>query len=515
MADESDFVDPYDFSFEIRDEESARLPRNQSCTAYARQSRSDLTTGVGNNVIKSESPAEGYAEFFRLVARHRIQVFSELKFDLEQLAGRGTLGKGGTYIVHCGELLKPLAPDDESTASGALPLLSKCHDELFQCHRPIEVDNLKEGTVVVSKHINIEGRPTVPEPGDYLPSLIREALVLSHPTIREKMGLPSLFGFGIETLVADHSGHSQQFPIMLLEMGSGGNLEEWFRGMWRAKSSQRKRGLSMGREEVRFTGQIESKLVFSWKRKMHMASQLASALAALHEVGVVHGDVKATNVICCPLRPKDPRPHSENFLQLCDLGSCVILSDIAAGAKSTLLSYSPPWNAPESTSRLDRTGLVKTDVYSFGLLLARILLDGNHPFDEDYHIISGKQSAHDATWLSGLQKNDLVIEHVISQILKQFDTPTIVEDEAAPNKFFRVLRRGRDPGFDGCAYTESQRVIVKMLIGATLRSSPYERLGSMRRLAEFLGLAKTDSDEELVKYASIQSVYKPLLTVAD
>lgn len=515
MADESDFVDPYDFSFEIRDELSTRLSRNQSCTAYASQGRNDLTAGDGNNVKRNESPAEGYAEFFRLVARHKIQVFSELKFDLEQLAGRGTLGKGGTYIVHCGELLKPLAPDDESTASGALPLLSKCHDEVFRGHHPVDVDNLKDGTAVVSKHINIEGRPTVPEPGDYLPSLIREALVLSHLNIRKKMELPSLFGFGVETLVVDNSGSSQQFPIMLLEMGSGGNLEEWYRGMWRAKSSQRKRGLSMGREEVRFTGPIESKLVFSWKRKMRMASQLASALAALHEVGVVHGDVKATNVICCPLHPKDQRPHSENFLQLCDLGSCVILSDIAPGAKSTLLSHSPPWNAPESTSRLDRTGLIKTDVYSFGLLLARILLDGNHPFDEGYHIISGKRSAHDAVWLSGLQKDDLVVEHVISQILKNVDIPTIVEDEAAPSNFLRVLHRGRDPGFDGCAYTESQRVIVKLLIKATLRSSPHERLGNMGRLTEFLELATTDSDEELVKYSSIKSIYKPLLTIAD
>lgn len=110
MADESDFVDPYDFSFEIQDEISARLSRNQSCTAYASQSRSDLRAGDGNNVVKNESPAEGYAEFFRLMARHRIQVFSESKFDLEQLAGRGTLGKGGTYIVHCGELLRPPRP---------------------------------------------------------------------------------------------------------------------------------------------------------------------------------------------------------------------------------------------------------------------------------------------------------------------------------------------------------------------------------------------------------------------
>lgn len=60
-------------------------------------------------------------------------------------------------------------------------------------------------------------------------------------------------------------------------------------------------------------------------------------------------------------------------------------------AKYRLVGWSPPWNAPESDKLLSGKGLFQTDIYSFGLLFWRILLDGHNPFSLISLCISGSQ----------------------------------------------------------------------------------------------------------------------------
>jgi serine/threonine protein kinase len=100
-----------------------------------------------------------------------------------------------------------------------------------------------------------------------------------------------------------------------------------------------------------------------------IARQLAEALAAAHEAGVIHADVSASNVLV----------HGQNeTVKLVDFG----LAELRGGTKaqSDMIHGTPCYIAPE----LIRGQLAdeKSDQYSFGVLLFE-MLSGRPPFDHD------------------------------------------------------------------------------------------------------------------------------------
>ncbi|MEM1089694.1 MAG: tetratricopeptide repeat protein [Pseudomonadota bacterium] len=93
-----------------------------------------------------------------------------------------------------------------------------------------------------------------------------------------------------------------------------------------------------------------------------IASALASALSAVHEAGLVHGDVKGSNVIVEP-------------------GGRVILLDFGAAVdhrQGEALSAASPLSAAPETLAGD-PAIPESDVYSLGILLYRCLA-GRYPF---------------------------------------------------------------------------------------------------------------------------------------
>ncbi|MEM7705835.1 MAG: tetratricopeptide repeat protein [Pseudomonadota bacterium] len=96
-----------------------------------------------------------------------------------------------------------------------------------------------------------------------------------------------------------------------------------------------------------------------------IASALASALSAVHEAGLVHGDVKGSNVIVEP-------------------GGRVILLDFGAAVdhrQGEALSAASPLSAAPETLAGD-PAIPESDVYSLGILLYRCLL-GRYPFQAE------------------------------------------------------------------------------------------------------------------------------------
>lgn len=96
-----------------------------------------------------------------------------------------------------------------------------------------------------------------------------------------------------------------------------------------------------------------------------------SGLAALHDCGIVHGDLKSTNILCFS--------DSGSFdikAKLSDFGGA--LMDNPEERSSPMCT--PPWTAPEYALSRTRSEQVKSDVHALGLLVWQIILDGINPF---------------------------------------------------------------------------------------------------------------------------------------
>ncbi|KAI9723892.1 MAG: hypothetical protein M1828_004011 [Chrysothrix sp. TS-e1954] len=107
--------------------------------------------------------------------------------------------------------------------------------------------------------------------------------------------------------------------------------------------------------------------------KQSFCLDAARGLSALHESGLVHGDVKAENVLVC--KGKKRRPVAK----LADFGFSIIS---ATESDEVYMGGTNPWRAPEC---LD--GPIKlvdarcTDTYSYGLMVWVVCLEGQSPFD--------------------------------------------------------------------------------------------------------------------------------------
>ena len=108
--------------------------------------------------------------------------------------------------------------------------------------------------------------------------------------------------------------------------------------------------------------------------------EVARGLSALHQSGLVHGDVKADRVLICR------SPNREYVAKLSDFG----LSVIAATESAEIwMGGTEPWRAPEIRDGSVRVNAAKfADTYSFGLLAWSVCLDGGSLFDS---VAKGKE----------------------------------------------------------------------------------------------------------------------------
>jgi len=101
------------------------------------------------------------------------------------------------------------------------------------------------------------------------------------------------------------------------------------------------------------------------KKALEIALQLASALAAVHEHGIVHRDVKPHNVL---LRGTS---DSKTYVKLVDFGAAMVEDVDVKLTKAGEILGTPEYMAPEQL--LGETGDLRCDVYALGVTLYECL----------------------------------------------------------------------------------------------------------------------------------------------
>lgn len=103
----------------------------------------------------------------------------------------------------------------------------------------------------------------------------------------------------------------------------------------------------------------------SFEDKVAMALDTAEGIKALHDCGIIHGDVKTSNMLVCK--------HSTRkfIVKVSDFGFSLTVSD------KRLLGHTELLSAPEAYGNsLDPRFLKQLDIYCYGLLLHAVLKDG-------------------------------------------------------------------------------------------------------------------------------------------
>lgn len=167
--------------------------------------------------------------------------------------------------------------------------------------------------------------------------------MLTHPPLRNH---PNIIGFLqlIWEPDPDHIDHA--WPVIMLEHAEHGTLADF----------------------------QETYPDTTYALKKQLSLDVGKGLLALHACGIVHGDLKSENVLICDPDSADGKVAAK----LAGFGCAV--ADLEPSETMKLPAFTFPWNAPECHDRLPRDLLKYSDVYSYGLLIWRVMLNGANPF---------------------------------------------------------------------------------------------------------------------------------------
>lgn len=125
-------------------------------------------------------------------------------------------------------------------------------------------------------------------------------------------------------------------------------------------------------------------------RAVHLLAQVAAALDAAHREGLVHRDVKPSNVLLDRSTGHHPtRALSDQFVYLIDFG--IAANVLASHRSSSVVSGTAAYMAPERFSASG--GDHRADIYALGCMLYELLV-GGPPFDGDFMQLDGGAHQH-------------------------------------------------------------------------------------------------------------------------
>jgi len=186
-----------------------------------------------------------------------------------------------------------------------------------------------------------------------------ELRALSHPTLRNHENIVKLLGLGWDTDVFEPE--QKKWPVLILDYADGGTLRDL----------------------------LQRQLLLSYEEKAHLCLDVMRGLSVLHECGIIHGDLKLENIL---VFTRDEYINDESsrrwIAKLADFGGAITDMD-QDGRGRILRTGTPPWNAPEWKSRLNDIQLTRTDVYSLGFVIWRVMASGANLFIDAHQFFPG------------------------------------------------------------------------------------------------------------------------------
>ena len=224
------------------------------------------------------------------------------------------------------------------------------------------VEKIPETSLKLSRHIVYKvARVQFDERGDPVSSqrvnyasILLDLMVLSHDPILNHPNIVSMLG-----LAWGDNGFpkSCEIPVPIIEHANLGSLADH---------------------------QANHVLVIS--EKLSILRGVAMGINFLHQCSIAHGDVKSENVLLF----QDSQGHIT--AKISDFGFAVLgdQGHFNFIPRGTLL-----WSAPEVRNRILRTGEAPaSDIYSYGLLFWRVMIDGVDPLSAYFLLSDAQREAH-------------------------------------------------------------------------------------------------------------------------
>lgn len=198
-------------------------------------------------------------------------------------------------------------------------------------------------------------------------SVMMEIYALMHQPLYEHANIVKLLALGWGTNPFESS---YRLPVIVTEYADQGNLAD-----------------------------LQAREILTSEVKRTISLDIAHGLQVLHRCGIIHGDMKSENVLIFS------HPKKTYVAKLGDFGFSIVGE---ASAPRVNIGGTMPWRAPESYGPVAREHLAKTDVYSYGLTVWRIAMDGSNPFSVLHGSGSTASGVTLAAFTSKLRDDDLV-----------------------------------------------------------------------------------------------------------
>ncbi|UPL01367.1 hypothetical protein LCI18_012301 [Fusarium solani-melongenae] len=189
-----------------------------------------------------------------------------------------------------------------------------------------------------------------------LAAVINEIRILSDETIRQSDFVVSMLAVSW----SESPSLGRFWPQVLLEAADEGTLAEYL-----------------------------SAVDIDFRNQLTITMEIRRGLQFLHSQGIVHADLKPTNVLVFSNGFSQEQQELSGKLgiatvraKLCDFGYAVIIDDYKSEKLLQARIGSYPWMAPEldAEETIKLENLHKTDIYSLGFLAASIFMNGSLPF---------------------------------------------------------------------------------------------------------------------------------------